>query len=151
MAQQTFTWDRLEAEGIKVIRASATGIDGASRQVRLSSGQSLNWDRLVLAPGIDFKWNALEGYDEAASSIMPHAWKAGAQTLLLRKQLQAMPLSGLCVIVVPAAPFRCPPGPYERASLIANWLRTARPAAKLLILDANSSFSKKPLFMLAVA
>ena len=146
-AQQVFGWQRLADEGINVIKAYATQIDGEARRVQLNTGSTLPWDRLVLAPGIDFRWNDFEGYDAAAASIMPHAWKGGEQLLLLQQGLKNLPESGLFVIAVPPAPFRCPPGPYERASLVANWLKVAKPRAKLLILDANGNFSKKPLFM----
>ncbi len=100
----------------------------------------------MLAPGIDLRWDALPGYDEAAAERMPHAWKAGEQTLLLRRQLEAMEDGGLVVIAAPANPFRCPPGPYERASLIAHYLKTKKPKSKLIILDAKDAFSKQRLF-----
>ena len=104
------------------------------------------YDRLVLSPGVDLRFDALPGYDEAAAAKMPHAWKAGEQTLLLRKQLEAMDDGGLVVIAAPANPFRCPPGPYERACLIAHYLKTKKPRSKLLILDAKDTFSKQRLF-----
>ena len=104
-----------------------------------------------MAPGIDFRWDALPGYDEAAAEKMPHAWKAGPQTVLLRQQLQAMDDGGLVVMSAPANPFRCPPGPYERASLIAYWLKIWKPKSKLLILDAKDAFSKQRLFQNAWA
>jgi NADPH-dependent 2,4-dienoyl-CoA reductase/sulfur reductase-like enzyme len=99
-----------------------------------------------MAPGIDFRWDALPGYTEAAAEKMPHAWKAGPQTLLLRRQIEAMPDGGTVIIAAPANPYRCPPGPYERASLIAHELKTKRPKSKLLILDAKDAFSKQKLF-----
>jgi NADPH-dependent 2,4-dienoyl-CoA reductase/sulfur reductase-like enzyme len=105
----------------------------------------------VLAPGIDIRWGALPGYDEAAAARMPHAWRAGEQTLLLRRQLEAMPDGGLVVISAPANPFRCPPGPYERASLIAHYLKTKKPKSKLIVLDAKDTFSKQRLFQAAWA
>jgi sulfide dehydrogenase [flavocytochrome c] flavoprotein subunit len=92
------------------------------------------------------RWGAVEGYDEAASATIPHAWKAGPQTMLLRKQLEAMPDGGVVVIAPPRDPFRCPPGPYERASLIAHYLKQAKPKSKILIYDAKGNFSKQPLF-----
>ena len=104
------------------------------------------YDRLVLSPGVDLRFDALPGYDEAAAAKMPHAWKAGEQTLLLRKQLEAMDDGGLVVIAAPANPFRCPPGPYERACLIAHYLKTKKPRSKLIILDAKDTFSKQRLF-----
>ena len=112
----------------------------------LSNGARLNYDRLVLAPGIDLRWDGLPGYTEAAAERMPHAWKAGEQTLLLRRQLEAMEDGGLVVISAPANPYRCPPGPYERASLIAHYLKTKKPKSKLIILDAKDAFSKQRLF-----
>ena len=105
----------------------------------------------MLAPGIDIRWGALPGYDEAAVAHMPHAWRAGEQTALLRRQLEAMPDGGLVVISAPANPFRCPPGPYERASLIAHYLKTRKPRSKLIVLDAKDTFSKQRLFQAAWA
>jgi NADPH-dependent 2,4-dienoyl-CoA reductase/sulfur reductase-like enzyme len=99
-----------------------------------------------MAPGIDLRWDGLPGYTEAAAEQMPHAWKAGEQTLLLRRQLEAMQDGGTVVIVAPANPFRCPPGPYERASLIAYYLKTRKPKSKVIILDAKDTFSKQRLF-----
>jgi sulfide dehydrogenase [flavocytochrome c] flavoprotein subunit len=135
--------------GVNVIQDRVTGVDPAKRLVTLSSGKTIEYDRLVMSPGIDFKWNAIEGYDEAASQLMPHAWKAGAQTVLLEKQLRAMPDGGTVIIAPPGMPFRCPPGPPERASLIAHYLKTHKPRSKVLILDAKEQFSKQKLFMAA--
>ena len=117
--------------------------------ISLADGQRLSYDRLVLAPGIDIRWDALPGYSEAAAEQMPHAWKAGEQTLLLRRQLETMEDGGLVVISAPANPFRCPPGPYERASLIAHYLKARKPRSKLIILDAKDVFSKQRLFQSA--
>ena len=100
----------------------------------------------MLSPGIDIRWDGLPGYDEAAAEQMPHAWKAGEQTLLLRRQLEAMEDGGIVVMSAPANPFRCPPGPYERASLIAHYLKTRKPKSKLIVLDAKDQFSKQRLF-----
>ena len=133
--------------GVNVVQDRVTAIDGAKRTVTLSSGKTVEYDRLVVSPGIDFKWNAIEGYDEAASQLMPHAWKAGAQTELLNKQLQAMPNGGTVIMCPPGNPFRCPPGPYERASMIAHYLKTNKPRSKILILDAKDEFAKQGLFM----
>jgi sulfide dehydrogenase [flavocytochrome c] flavoprotein subunit len=143
---QQFTYDRISAEGVTVIAQPAVKIDPKARTVGLADGQSLAYDRLVLAPGIDVRFDALPGYDEAAAAIMPHAWKAGEQTTLLRKQLEAMDDGGLVVLAVPAAPLRCPPAPYERASLIAHYLKAAKPRSKILILDAKDGFSQQKLF-----
>src|SRR2546428_300091 len=146
-----FTYDRVAADGIAVARATATAVDAQARSVTLADGTRLPYDRLVLAPGIDIRWGALPGYDEAAAAEMPHAWRAGEQTVLLRRQLEAMDDGGLVVISAPANPFRCPPGPYERASLIAHYLKTKKPKSKLIVLDAKDAFSKQRLFQAAWA
>ena len=142
----THGYEGLLAAGIEVRHESAVAIDAGRSAVRLSGGEAIVYDRLVLSPGIDFKWDAIEGYDEAASERMPHAWKAGSQTVLLRRQLEAMEDGGLVVIAVPENPFRCPPGPYERASLIAGYLKRNKPRSKVLILDSKEGFSKQGLF-----
>ena len=149
LSAQQFTYERVAADGVVVARAMATAVD--ARSVTLADGAHLPYDRLVLAPGIDIRWDALPGYDEAAAAQMPHAWRAGEQTLLLRRQLEAMDDGGLVVISAPANPFRCPPGPYERASLIAHYLKTKKPKSKLMILDAKDAFSKQRLFQAAWA
>src|SRR5712691_5844945 len=146
---QEFTYDKLAADQITLVAASATGVDVPGRAVTLSNDTRLPYDRLVLAPGIDIRWDGLPGYNEAAAERMPHAWKAGAQTLLLRRQLEAMADGGTVIISAPANPFRCPPGPYERASLIAYYLKTKKPKSKLIILDAKDAFSKQGLFVAA--
>lgn len=143
---QDFGYDRVAADGVGLVLAGATAVDSRARRVRLEDGTLLPYDRLVVAPGIDVRLDALPGYDGAAAERMPHAWKAGAQTLLLRRRLQAMEDGGTVVIAVPANPFRCPPGPYERASLIAHFLKTHKPRSKLIILDAKDAFSKQRLF-----
>src|ERR1700681_4442448 len=143
---QQFTYDRIVAEGVSVIAQAAVKINPQARIVSLADGQSLGYDRLVLAPGIDVRFDALPGYDEAATKKMPHAWKAGEQTELLRKQIEAMDDGGLVVLAVPAAPLRCPPAPYERASLIAHYLKTRKPRSKVLILDAKDGFPQQHLF-----
>jgi sulfide dehydrogenase [flavocytochrome c] flavoprotein subunit len=132
--------------GVRVVHDSAVDVDPDTMTVRLAGGSSLSYDRPVVSPGIDFQWGAIEGYDEAASRTMPHAWKAGEQTKLLRRQLEAMPDGGVVIIAAPANPFRCPPGPYERASLIAHYLKQNKPRSKILIFDAKPKFSKQPLF-----
>ena len=135
--------------GVNVMHDRVTGVDPGKRLVTLASGKTIEYDRLVMSPGIDFRWNAIEGYDEAASLLMPHAWKAGPQTLLLKQQLQAMRDGGTVIINPPPMPFRCPPGPPERASMIAHYLKTHKPRSKVLILDAKDNFSKQGLFMAA--
>lgn len=139
-------FDDLRAQGIEVIHAMAEDIDTAARTLRLSNGSDLAWDRLVLSPGIDIRWNAVEGYDEAAAELAPHAWKAGAQTQLLRGQLEAMEDGGTFILCAPENPFRCPPGPYERVSMIAHYFSQEKPNSKILILDAKDAFSKRGLF-----
>ena len=151
LSAQQFTYERVAADGITVISGTATAVDPAAKSVTLADGARLAYDRLVLAPGIDIRWGALPGYDESAAAQMPHAWKAGEQTLVLRRQLEAMDDGGLVVISAPANPFRCPPGPYERASLIAHYLKTKKPKSKLIVLDAKDAFSKQKLFQQAWA
>src|SRR2546421_4988363 len=143
---QQFSYDKIAAEGVTVIPQAAAKVDPQKRVITLADGNSLAYDRLVLSPGIDLRFDALPGYDEAASAKMPHAWKAGEQTTLLRRQIEAMEDGGTVVIAVPAAPLRCPPAPYERASLIAHYLKTRKPRSKLIVLDAKDAFSKQRLF-----
>ena len=143
---QQFGLDKVADDGVVLARAPAIGIDAQARFVALTNNARVSYDRLVLAPGIDLRWDALPGYSEAASERMPHAWKAGEQTLLLRRQLEAMEDGGTVFISAPANPFRCPPGPYERASLIAYYLKTKKPKSKLILLDAKDAFSKQRLF-----
>jgi NADPH-dependent 2,4-dienoyl-CoA reductase/sulfur reductase-like enzyme len=145
----SFGFDGLTAAGVNVQIAKVAGIDAGAQSVSLEGGESLAYDRLVVSPGIDLKFGAIEGYDEAAAEIMPHAWKAGAQTTLLRSQLEAMDDGGTVIIAAPGNPFRCPPGPYERASLIAHYLKEQKPRSKLIILDAKDTFSKQGLFQAA--
>ena len=151
MQDQQFGYDRLAQDGVTLLLVAATAVDPPSHTVTLANGATLQYDRLVLAPGIDVNWDALPGYGEAAAERMPHAWRAGAQTVLLRRQLEAMADGGLVVISAPANPFRCPPGPYERASLIAYYLKTKKPKSKLIILDSKDAFSKQRLFQNAWA
>jgi len=146
LSAQQFGYEKIAADGIGVIAQAADRIDAQARNIPLSDGSALRYDRLVLSPGIDFNFEALPGYDEAAASKMPHAWKAGEQTLLLRKQLEAMEDGGTVIIAVPANPARCPPAPYERASLIAHYFKTKKPRSKVLILDAKDNFSQQKLF-----
>jgi sulfide dehydrogenase [flavocytochrome c] flavoprotein subunit len=143
---QQFSYDRIAAEGVNVIGQTAVKVDAGARTVGLADGTSLGYDRLVLSPGIELRFDALPGYDQTAAMKMPHAWIAGEQTLLLRRQLEAMDDGGTVVLAVPAAPLRCPPAPYERASLIAHYLKTRKPRSKVLILDAKDGFSQQRLF-----
>lgn len=148
---QRFDLSHVGGSGVSVIQATAIGVDPLARKVALRGQASLDYDRLVLSPGVDLNYAELPGYSEQAALRMPHAWKAGAQTLLLRAQLEAMPDGGVVVMSAPANPYRCPPGPYERASLIAYYLKTRKPRSKLILLDAKDVFSKQKLFQQAWA
>lgn len=139
-------YDGLRAAGVEVIHARAEDVDAQARTVKLSNGKTLRWDRLVLSPGVDMRWDALPGYDEKAAQFAPHAWKAGPQTQLLYKQLRAMKDGGTFVMVIPENPFRCPPGPYERAAMVAHYFKQHKPRSKILLLDAKDTFSKQGLF-----
>jgi NADPH-dependent 2,4-dienoyl-CoA reductase/sulfur reductase-like enzyme len=151
LGQQQFGYDGLKRAGVVVAQSAATAIDVSARSVTIGGDTRLAFDRLVIAPGVDMNWTALPGYSEAAAEKMPHAWKAGPQTALLRRQLEAMEDGGLVVIAAPAVPYRCPPGPYERAGLIAWYLKNKKPRSKVLILDAKDAFSKQRLFQNAWA
>jgi len=146
---QQFNYEALGSLGVSLVYLSARNIDPQARTVTVTDGTALPYDRLVLAPGVDFRWGSPAGYDEAASARMPHAWKAGEQTLLLRRQLESMEDGGLVVISAPPNPMRCPTGVYERASLIAFYLKARKPRSKLIILDAKDSFPKQRLFQAA--
>jgi sulfide dehydrogenase [flavocytochrome c] flavoprotein subunit len=136
----------LTRAGVRVLRASVVALDARRREVRLHEGSTVPYDRLVMAPGIRFLFGTPEGYDAAAALRMPHAWQAGSQTRLLAAQLRAMPDGGTVAISVPVGLMRCPPGPYERASLIAHWLKAHRPRSKVLIFDANNHFPRQDVF-----
>jgi len=144
-----FKYDALEPHyGIKVIQDRVVQIEPVKKMVLTQGGQKMNYDRLIVSPGIGFRWGAIEGYDEAAAQDMPHAWFAGEQTLLLRRQLEALEDGGKVFIVAPPNPYKCPPGPYERASLMAHYLRQhGRSRCKIIILDAKDAFSKQALFL----
>ena len=144
--QQTFDYKALAEAGVQVIHGYAVDVDGAQQRVMLQCGERVEYDRLVLAPGVQLNFDQLSGYSRQGAQDMPHAWQAGAQTTLLRRQLQGMPDDGLAIISVPPAPYRCPPGPYERASLMASYFKQAKPKARILILDSNDRFSKQALF-----
>ena len=148
MAYITKGYGGLTAAGVKVVRGEVAAIDAAGRKVRLAGGGELPYDRLIVSPGIDFMWEPVGGLEAAiASGAVTHAWKAGPQTVALRRQLEAMPAGGLFVMSIPKAPYRCPPGPYERACMVASYLKTAKPKSKLLVMDANPEItSKKGLF-----
>ena len=142
----THGYDQISAEGIKVVHDTVTGIDAGAKAITLMNGSLMKFDKLVVSPGIGFRWGSIENDRAAVEQAMPHAWKPGEQTMLLRKQLQAMRDGGTVIIVPPKKPFRCPPGPYERASLIAHYLKWNKPKSKILIIDANPSHSKQAAF-----
>jgi NADPH-dependent 2,4-dienoyl-CoA reductase/sulfur reductase-like enzyme len=148
MADITHSYDGLRARGVRHVQDVAAGIEPSSRRVQLAGGQTLDYDKLILSPGIALRWGAIEGYDEAAAARMPHAWVPGdgSQMQLLRRQLEAMKDGGVVGMAIPPNPFRCPPGPYERISMIAHYLKRHKPRAKILALDAKEGFSKQPLF-----
>lgn len=146
LASLTVDRNGLARAGVRVRRERVRTIDAEPRSVSLASGESLRYDRLVVAPGIRFLWGTPEGYDEDASNSLPHAWRAGAQTELLAQQLRAMEDGGVVAISVPGGLMRCPPAPYERASLIADYLKRHKPRSKVLIFDANNHFPRQPDF-----
>lgn len=154
MEDITQSYDNLvKRHGVQMVRDSVTAIDADKRVVRLAGGSELEYDRLIVSPGIDFMWDSLPGMNnaEAQGQIM-HAWKAGEQTATLRKQLEAMPDGGVFAMSIPLAPYRCPPGPYERACQVADYFKREKPKSKLLVLDANDDVtSKGPLFKKAWA
>ena len=141
------------AKYLRLIRGRVASIDATQRQLKLEDGQSLGYDKLVLAPGVDMMWNNVQGLQAAhAEGRILHAWKAGAETVALRRQLEAMRDGGTYAIVIPEAPYRCPPGPYERASVVAAYFKREKPRSKVLILDGNPDVtSKGPLFKKAWA
>jgi sulfide dehydrogenase [flavocytochrome c] flavoprotein subunit len=142
-----FGYDGLAKHGVKVVHDKATGIDAGARMVKTAGGQSYSYDRCIVAPGISLDYDKIEDYDASVAETITHAWKAGPQTATLRKQLEAMKDGGTVVIAAPPNPFRCPPGPYERASQIAMYLQNHKPKSKVIILDAKPKFSKQGLFV----
>jgi len=154
MADITTPYDNLKKRhGVNIVQDMVASIDADKRIVKLASGAELTYDRLILSPGVDFMWEALPGMAKpGAKDKVLHSWKAGAQTVALRKQLEAMPDGGVYALAIPLAPYRCPPGPYERACQVANYFSKAKPKSKVLILDANDDVtSKGPLFKKAWA
>lgn len=143
----TFNYDKLRRYGVDVVIDTVVGIDPVKKTVQTAGGKGFNYDACVVSPGVAFKWGAIEGYDETVAETIPHAWYAGPQTLLLRKQLQSMRQGGKVVIVAPPNPYKCPPGPYERASQIAMYCKHHNPRAKIIILDPKDAFSKQGLFI----
>jgi NADPH-dependent 2,4-dienoyl-CoA reductase/sulfur reductase-like enzyme len=153
MTDVTHRYAGLQRHGVSVVQDEVTGVDAAKRTVRLARGGDLSYDRLVVSPGIDFNFGEVQGFEAAMSAgTVLHAWKAGPQTIALRKQLEGMRDGGVYVLSVPLAPYRCPPGPYERASQVASYFKKAKPRSKVLVLDANPDVtSKGPLFKKAWA
>ncbi|MEP7084375.1 MAG: FAD-dependent oxidoreductase, partial [Betaproteobacteria bacterium] len=152
LSDLTVSYDNLaRRQGVTVLRDDAVAIDPQKKSVKLASGTELGYERLVVAPGIDFVYDSIPALNNAAAQArILHAWKAGEQTVALRRQLEAMPDGGVFVLHIPKAPYRCPPGPYERACQVAFYFKNRKPKSKVLILDANEDVqSKKGLFMAA--
>ena len=152
IADVTTPYDNLEKRhGVKLVRDTVTSIDVEKRVVKLAGGTELPYDRVIVSPGVDFMWDSLPGMaSQTAKDKVLHAWKAGAQTVALRRQLEALPDGGVYAMSIPLAPYRCPPGPYERACMVANYFKKAKPKSKVVIFDANDDItSKKGLFMKA--
>jgi sulfite dehydrogenase len=153
MRDITRSYDSLQALGVRIVQGEVIAIDAAGRSVRLADGSTVPYDRLIISPGIDFMSEQVPGLSPAlVSGQVVHAWHAGVQTMALRRQLEAMPDGGVFAITIPKVPYRCPPGPYERACLVASYFRQAKPKSKVLVLDANPEIqSKKALFERAFA
>ncbi len=151
MQDITMGYDGLRKRGVRMVRGDAVAIDAAKREVRLADGSALGYDRVIVAPGIDFMYDPIPGLKSAgAQDRILHAWKAGPQTVALRKQLEAMRDGGVYVLHIPMAPYRCPPGPYERVCQIADYFKKAKPRSKIIVLDSNPDLvSKKGLFLAA--
>lgn len=144
MADITLARDGLLRHGVRLVHERALAVDASSRQVRLAGGQRLSYDRLILSPGVDMQWQRMQGMDApGARELVLHAWKAGAQTAALRRQLEAMPDGGTYVLTIPLAPFRCPPAPYERACQVAWYFKRHKPRSKVLVFDANADITSK--------
>ena len=142
----TFDYEGLKGYGIDVVTDTVVGIDPDKKRVATAGGLGFDYDACVVSPGIGFKWEAIEGYDAEVAQTIPHAWNAGPQTALLRRQIEAMPEGGTVVISAPPNPFKCPPGPYERASQIAMYCKHHKPRAKIFLLDPKDAFSKQGLY-----
>ncbi|PIV89157.1 MAG: flavocytochrome C [Hydrogenophilales bacterium CG17_big_fil_post_rev_8_21_14_2_50_63_12] len=151
MEDITFPYDRIQAVVDHFVADSVVAIDPEKHRVSTASGQRFGYDRLVLAAGIELMFDQITGYDAAARKVIKHAWKASPdQTGMLRRQLEAMPEGGVFVMAIPMAPYRCPPAPYERISLVANYLKKAKPRGKIIVLDGNPDIiAKKALFLAA--
>jgi sulfide dehydrogenase [flavocytochrome c] flavoprotein subunit len=147
----TYSFDGLKRRGITIVRDEAVAIDAEKREVRLAGGNTLSYDRLIVSPGVEFVYDTIPGLNNAdAQNRVLHAWKAGAQTVALRKQLESMRDGGVYALHIPKAPYRCPPGPYERVCQVADYFKRVKPKSKILVLDANEDLvSKKGLFLAA--
>jgi sulfide dehydrogenase [flavocytochrome c] flavoprotein chain len=144
MEDITRSREGLERHGVQLVRDEAVGIDAAKKTVRLARGGDIAYERLIVSPGIDFMLGDMQGYDAAMSSgRVLHAWKAGPQTVALRRQLEQMRDGGVYILSIPLQPYRCPPGPYERASMVAAYFKQAKPRSKVLVLDANPDVTSK--------
>ena len=138
MGNITLGYEGLRSRGVNIVRDEAVAVDAGARQVRLASGKTLSYDRLVVSPGIDFMYDSIPGLKSAdAQDRVLHAWKAGPQTVALRKQLESMNDGGVYVLQMPLMPYRCPPGPYERVCQVADYFKKAKPKSKIIMLDAN--------------
>jgi NADPH-dependent 2,4-dienoyl-CoA reductase/sulfur reductase-like enzyme len=146
LSHQQFGYDGLKRAGIAVEISAAVAVDPTKRIVTLANGKALPYERLVVSPGIDFRAGAIQGYDQAAMKVMPPAFNDGGEVMLLRRQLEAMADGGTVVIASPVNPARCPPAPYERASLIAHYLKAKKPRSKVIVIDAKDSFTMQKLF-----
>lgn len=142
----TQSYTALKARGVRVVHDMAVTVDGGKRTVRLAGGGTLDFDRCIVSPGVDFRWGAIEGAEAKITRRIPHAWKAGPQTVLLRRQLEAMKDGGVFIIAPPVTPFRCPPAPGERISMVAHYFKTHKPRSKIIALDPKESFAKQALF-----
>jgi NADPH-dependent 2,4-dienoyl-CoA reductase/sulfur reductase-like enzyme len=151
ISAQQFDYARIGAENVSLVKQTAISVDPVARNVTLGDGTRLTYDRLVLAPGIDLRFDALPGYTAATAETMPHFWTDGAQALTLKRQLSAMDDGGVVVISAPVNPARCPPGPYERASMIAYYLKTRKPRSKVIVLDSKDTFTMQRQFQNAWA
>jgi len=151
MGNITMGYEGLKARGVRIVRGEAVAVDASAKHVRLADGSSLAYDRVIASPGIDFIYDSIPGLKSAdARSRVLHAWKAGPETVALRKQLEAMRDGGVFVFHVPMAPYRCPPGPYERVCQVADYLKREKPRSKIIVLDSNPDIvSKKGLFLAA--
>ncbi|MGF1643664.1 MAG: FCSD flavin-binding domain-containing protein [Thiotrichales bacterium] len=142
----TFGYDSLKRHGVNIVIERVDAIDPGKKIVRTAGGLQFDYDACVVSPGVDFKWSAIDGYSEAVAETIPHAWFAGPQTTTLKRQIEAMPEGGTVILVAPPNPYKCPPGPYERAAQIAMYCKHHKPRAKIIILDPKDSFSKQGLF-----